>query len=326
MDNDDGSSNGDRARMFGPRLPAIIPLTRPPVAAPAMRFVLAHWRTILVAALASGMGILGAAVWPYHSKLRDVVTVSLPDPKEASHPGGGMDHTSITSRLNRPVVVIAGETCHAHIPAPRLVVSAPAPVMLRANEPASLGLRADGAPDGAQLVICGFAATSIISAGQSIDEKTWILPVSELADATLLPPRGFAGPMDLDVVLVNADKTVADRRTLRLQWLSQEPAMASLPPSPEKKAPPEVEKQLEEGKRLQAAGNVPMARGIFLRYAQAGHARAAFLYADSFDPISLAKRQLMPDSDPALARIWYRKASDMGSQDANTRLDRLSSW
>jgi hypothetical protein len=89
----------------------------------------------------------------------------------------------------------------------------------------------------------------------------------------------------------------------------------------------EIERQIEEGKLLQAAGNLSLARGIFLRLAQAGNPHAALLYAESYDPISLAKRQLWPpDSDLALARIWYRKAYDLGSPEAKARLERLSAW
>jgi TPR repeat protein len=70
-----------------------------------------------------------------------------------------------------------------------------------------------------------------------------------------------------------------------------------------------------------------LARGVFQRLAQAGDSRAAFLLAETYDPISLAKRQLLPpESDPELARIWYRKASEGGSPEANARLDRLSNW
>jgi TPR repeat protein len=35
---------------------------------------------------------------------------------------------------------------------------------------------------------------------------------------------------------------------------------------------------------------------------------------------------LPPESDLALARTWYRKAFDLGSQDANGRLERLTTW
>ncbi len=325
---DPGSSGDDGA--FGRRLPAIIPR---PVRLSAIReiwrFVLPHWRLIVVAAVASGVGVAGAKLLPYHSRLGDIIT-SLPASPNPPRAGERTDRPSLSTTLNMPAAVIASETCHVRgvTPQIQLVTHTPIPV-LHVDEAALLGIRIDGAPEGAELVICGFAPRSVISAGRSVDEKTWMLPVSEVSDATLIPPLGFVGLMTLDVVLMNADRTVVDRRTLLLQWQSQTadaPDMPRLTSVRKGDAEAEIDRQLDEGRRLQAAGNLPRARGIFLRFAQQS-ARAAFLYADSYDPITLAKRQLPPpESDLALARIWYRKASSMGSQDATYRLERLENW
>jgi TPR repeat protein len=175
------------------------------------------------------------------------------------------------------------------------------------------------------LIICGFAARSVFSAGRSIDENTWVLPVAEAADLTLLPPRGFVGPMKLVVVLVNTDRSLADRRTVLLQWLPQTSGVSAAP-APQTA---DVNDQLEEGKRLRSAGNLAGARAIFQRHAATGDSRAAFLLAETYDPIVLARYQhhlLPPDSDLEKARLWYRRASQRGSPEANARLDRLSDW
>lgn len=215
---------------------------------------------------------------------------------------------------------VDGDACKASFLAPQLVVSGP-PTVLPPEAPASLGVAVESAPDGAQLVICGFAPKSVFSAGRSIDEKTWTLQASDVADASLIPPRGFVGPMKLIVVLVSPGKGLADRRTVHLQWLPQPPGTLAMSPIAE------VSQQLVEGKRLKAAGNLVGARAIFLRLAQDGDSRAAFLLAESYDPIALAKHQLLPpDSDPEKARLWYRRASERGSQEANSRLERLSNW
>jgi TPR repeat protein len=215
---------------------------------------------------------------------------------------------------------VDGDACKASFPAPQLVVSGP-PTVLPQEAPASLGVAVESAPDDAQLVICGFAPKSVFSAGRSIDEKTWTLQASDVADASLIPPQGFVGPMKLIVVLVSPGNGLADRRTVHLQWLPQPPGTAAMSPIAE------VSQQLVEGKRLKAAGNLVGARAIFLRLAQDGDSRAAFLLAESYDPISLAKHQLLPpNSDPEKARLWYRRASQGGSQEANARLERLSNW
>jgi hypothetical protein len=328
MDNDGGSFSGDSDWTYSARLPVVIPATRPPVAARVWRLARPHWRLVLVAALASTVGILTATLSPYHNKLSAVAPPSLPAHDASSN--AGANHAPVTTKLiAKPSAGIDGETCKATFRAPQLVVGVP-PALLPTGEPASLGLTVDGAPEGAELVICGFAAKTLISAGHSIDEKTWTLPVAELAYATLLPPPGFVGPMRLAVVLVNTDKSIADRRTLILQWLPPTPAppaVASMSPMPAKNDISEINKGLEEGKRLKAAGNLALARGIFQRYAQRGDSRAAFLLAETYDPISLARRQLLPpESDPELARIWYRKAAEGGSHEANARLERMATW
>src|SRR5262249_29888129 len=151
----------------------------------------------------------------------------------------------------KPAAGIDREACQATFRAPQLVMSVP-PALLPANEPASLGLTVDGAQEGAELVICGFAPKSLFSAGHSIDEKAWTVPVSDLAYASLIPPRDFVGPMRLAVALVNTDKSIADRRTLNLQWLPPTPApasVASMSPMPTKNDIADINKRLEEGKR-----------------------------------------------------------------------------
>jgi hypothetical protein len=142
----------------------------------------------------------------------------------------------------------------------------------------------------------------------------------------IMPPRGFVGPMDIGVMLVNTDKSLADRKVVHLQWLPQ------AQPAPQTPATPlhdfgKHDTLLSYAAHLKAIGNLADARQIFNRVAQAGDPRGAFMLAESYDPISLAKHQLLPkDSDLELARIWYRKAFDLGSPDAPGRLDRLTNW
>jgi hypothetical protein len=275
---------------------------------------------------------MSATLWPLRTKLVAVGAVGRPTPSrdpardaasQAAVPTSGDSAvpTPVTIRATTtPSIGIDGDICRASFSAPQLVVSGPSTV-LPAEAPAALRVTVDGAADNAQVVICGFAAKSVFSAGRSIDEKTWTMPVSDLADANLIPPRGFVGPMKLVVVLVNADKSLADRRALQLQWLPQTPGAVAMPRIAE------VNAQLEEGKRHRAAGDLAGARAIFLRLAQNGDSRAAFLLAETYDPISLAKHQLLPpDSDPEKARLWYRRASQSGSLEANARLERLSNW
>jgi hypothetical protein len=216
------------------------------------------------------------------------------------------------------------DACHMKPSGPLLVQSVQRTV-LRADEPASLGLTISGALDGTQLLICGFAANSVFSVGRSVDENAWTIPASMIADATVIPPRGFVGPMDLAVTLVNGDKSSVDRKTVYLQWLPRQ-AAAQVPALPRREFSNQ-DSLLSYGLHLKNTGNLADARQIFSRVAQAGDPRGAFMLAETYDPISLAKHQLLPtNSDMELARVWYRKATELGSPDAPGRLDRLSNW
>jgi hypothetical protein len=355
MQNEDGDNNeNDNGQGFSPRLPAVIPPGRPPVAVLAGRPVLAHWVLIAVAALASGFGFVTATLWPFQNKVAAVVHPSgqgdapktadgaarpsaQGDPPRtadsAARPSAApppttdptaalstaaLSTTTPSTRIT-PAVGIDDDACYTGFATPQIVVSGP-PTVLPAQAPASLGLQVDGAQDGALLVICGFAAKSLFSAGRSIDDKTWRMQVSDAASATLLPPPGFVGPMKLVVALLNPDMSLADRRAVYLQWLPQTPGAQAMPRIAE------INGQLEEGKRLKAAGNLAGARTIFLGLAQSD-SRAAFLLAETYDPISLAKHQLPPpDSDLEKARLWYRRSAERGSPEANARLERLANW
>lgn len=305
---DDNDSRGfDDENSFRLRLPAIIPRLDP-----VRRFTLPHWGLMLLAALAVTGGVLIAALW----RGNPGATVG---PSRTAAESAGFAFNAI--RISAPPAAgFEREACQATFRTPQLVMNAQQPTLLPAGEPASLGLTVDAAPADAQLIVCGFTPTSVISAGHSIDDRTWILPLSELTYASLVPPRGYIGLMRLGVVLANPDQSIADRRTLNLQWLPPTPA------TPQASEVAEANPRLEEGKRLKAAGNLPLARGIFMRYAKED-ARAAFLLAETYDPISLARRQLPPpDSDIAAARLWYRRSSELGLQDANARLERLAAW
>jgi hypothetical protein len=337
----DDNDENDSGRAFSPRLPAVIPSGRPPVAVPAWRFALPYRRLIAVVALASGAGIVTATLWPFQNNVGTVErpstlgyvptaadsevhpsttpppTTSYPTTTPATEAPSITTPSTIARIVTTPTARIDGDVCRAGFPTPQLVVSGP-PTEMPAGAPASLGLVINGAPHGAQLVICGFAAKSLFSAGRSIDEKTWTMPVSDVADATLLPPQGFVGPMKLVVALLNPDMSLADRRPLHLQWQPQTAGRQAMPRMAEFNA------QIEAGKRHKAAGDLAKARAIFLDLAQRGDSRAAFLLADTYDPMSLANHKLLPpDSDLERARLWYRRA---GSQEANDRLERLSNW
>jgi TPR repeat protein len=75
---------------------------------------------------------------------------------------------------------------------------------------------------------------------------------------------------------------------------------------------------------LLASGDIPPARLLLERAADAQEASAAFLLAQTYDPDVLGTsdiRTIAPD--PAEARLWYRKAAELGYADARRRLPQI---
>ncbi len=83
-------------------------------------------------------------------------------------------------------------------------------------------------------------------------------------------------------------------------------------------------KFLTRAKSLLAAGDIPSARLLLERAADAQDAGAALMLARTYDPAVLGTqdaRNIIPD--PAIARAWYQKAAQLGSSDAQRRLAQL---
>jgi TPR repeat protein len=81
---------------------------------------------------------------------------------------------------------------------------------------------------------------------------------------------------------------------------------------------------LSRAKGLLTAGDIPPARLLLERAADAQQADAALLLAQTYDPDVLGTqdiRNITPE--PATARTWYQRAAQLGSADAQRRLSQL---
>jgi len=82
---------------------------------------------------------------------------------------------------------------------------------------------------------------------------------------------------------------------------------------------------LKRGKNLIAAGDIAAARIVLRKAAEANDAEAALGLAATYDPIVLRELKVygfMPDA--AMARVWYEKATALGSLAAPRRLEMLT--
>jgi hypothetical protein len=108
----------------------------------------------------------------------------------------------------------------------------------------------------------------------------------------------------------------------------QQPAPAAAPVAV---APPvrrmdsdELAALMARAKAFLASGDIPPARLLLERAAEAQEASAALMLAQTYDPTVLGTqdiRNITPD--PALARNWYQRAAQLGSPDAQRRLSQL---
>jgi hypothetical protein len=81
---------------------------------------------------------------------------------------------------------------------------------------------------------------------------------------------------------------------------------------------------LKRGQALVAVGDIASARLILTRIADTGSAEAAFALASTFDASVLASLRVVGvQGDPEMARAWYSKAAELGSLEADKRLQAL---
>jgi hypothetical protein len=102
------------------------------------------------------------------------------------------------------------------------------------------------------------------------------------------------------------------------------PAASAASPAARRLDADELASLLTRAKGLLTAGDIPPARLLLERAADAQQANAALLLAQTYDPDVVGAqdiRNITPD--PAIARAWYQRAAQLGSADAQRRLSQL---
>jgi TPR repeat protein len=133
---------------------------------------------------------------------------------------------------------------------------------------------------------------------------------------------GIRSDTALTTAPTRAEIATAYQSALQSGAAPAEPA-AVLPPARKLDAS-EIAMLLNRAKGLLAAGDIPPARLLLERAADAQEAGAALLLARTYDPDVLGTqdtRNIVPD--PAMARVWYLRAAQLGSPDAQRRLSQL---
>src|SRR5579872_670663 len=101
-------------------------------------------------------------------------------------------------------------------------------------------------------------------------------------------------------------------------------AIATVTPVVRRLATDELATLMTRGRALLDSGDIPPARLLLERAAEAGEASAALMLAQTYDPSVLGSLDIRNiTGDPAMARKWYQRAAQLGSADAQRRLSQL---
>jgi hypothetical protein len=218
--------------------------------------------------------------------------------------------------------------------APRLIVQDRRAYV---NEPLLIGLSLGDASGGEILLLKGLEAATRLSHGKPADQNSWRVSAFDLGNLWAYAPKDYVGTMEGVVDLHSADDRRLASQNIRLQWIELTPTGRTDPPvAPEpppaveapattlKLQPDEFAMLLQRGQDMLKLGDIPSARIVLRRAAEAGNSEAALMLASTFDPIMLRQLGvigLAPDIAQALS--WYEKAFSLGSSEAKSRIERL---
>ncbi|GLH80912.1 hypothetical protein SSBR45G_58210 [Bradyrhizobium sp. SSBR45G] len=229
------------------------------------------------------------------------------------------------------------------------------------NAQLDLGVAVEHAAPGMVVLISKVPPGARITAGRRIGNgEEWRVPSMDVADAAIVPPIDFAGELNLPLELHDATGATLVKSFVRLSWAAPPSpvvvtgstpaaeakavpqdaapvppvaaATAAVPPAAPADpvlawTPNEVAGFVRRAQELLASGEVQAARLQLLRAAEARDPRAALLLAKTFDPVSLKQFGVADaGTDLAQARMWYQRAREWGSPEAQRQLDALASY
>jgi hypothetical protein len=212
-------------------------------------------------------------------------------------------------------------------------------------EAAPLGLALQGPADGAIVLLTGSAAGTTVSTGSAIGADAWQAPATDAVASNMwiLPPKDFIGVVDLLSELQLADTTIAHRWLIHRKWAAAAPTVAISTsaveaqrlavaprgqPMPPQYQPDRVQVAIliKRGKGFIANRDPASARVVLQRAAESKDAEAALMLAATYDPVVLRELKIYGlAADVSMARIWYEKAKEFGSEEASRRLETLAS-
>jgi hypothetical protein len=250
---------------------------------------------------------------------------------------GAVDGAGAAQSSDPGTVELAQAELRVTVPSP--VVAEPA-----SRRPLPVSIGPGEAPRHSYLRVRGLPPAVALSEGYIIAPGVWAVPLNTLGNLQMNVPTGLAGDSELTVSLVSEGGALLGetKTTLVIRAAASAAPKAAPPPPPvsaERRSAPDgratgttapvltpedrerAERYVARGERDLLDGNIALARQFFLRAAEAGLARGAFLLATTYDPRELARlhaQGIQPNL--AEARTWYERAHALGAAEAAEKL------
>ena len=204
------------------------------------------------------------------------------------------------------------------------------------NEPIPLGVTVNASSGAETLTLVGLATGTKLSAGTPLGLTGWQMSAREMGNVMAFAPKDFVGVMDAAIDLRSPRDRLMDSQFVRLEWMPKKesrltPVVTPRADPPKAAAPviqlldpDELATLMKRGEDFLKNGDIASARLILRRAANAGHAPAALALGVTFDPGFLAEQGVLGFApDVVQAKAWYERAAELGSSEAQRRLDRL---
>jgi hypothetical protein len=186
-------------------------------------------------------------------------------------------------------------------------------------------------------MIRGIPSQLSLSAGFRSGE-TWMISVKDLPTLRMAVPENFGLNFEIEVILV-LGKESRERRAAAVTIATamrppattdSQPTVAKIPEVRERPAAPTVtasaptaeeRAMIERAVELLGNGDVASARLLYQHLANSGSALAALSLARTFDPEVLPSLGVIGmRANPAEAERWYKRAAELGNEQAVRRL------
>lgn len=211
-------------------------------------------------------------------------------------------------------------------------------------------LPATKSSDYSLLTIRGLPKTISLSAGFRF-EDSWAVSLSDVDSLAMFAPSDFNGRFNMEIQLIRGQDVPPEKLTVAVEIKPRsevietagvtsraayggsatragapEPVVAPpmMLPAPAKLTPKEETTMIERGNRLLQTGDITAARMVFERLGRRESAKGAFAAGLTFDPDFFRTLKVVGmKPDVRKARDWYKKAAQLGHQEAGNRLSSL---